>query len=1539
MCININHPFFDEIRGKVPLGFITAEIESNPNITSYQIYNRYIFKLQQQEDGKIESETMPLKGNEKLYKEYNLLTSDGKIKVVPKKDSVKWLETLNKSKDHSFVYRKTPSGSKIFIINKPKTVQAVLFNEKGKAKNNLSKYFDSNVSDSQTILRKIAKQDNGLGTIAKQLLKNSFTVPIEIVDVDTFTKGNLPEGVFFHETLGKDFRAAAFYDPNAKKIYVAKNVKFKDSTEGTLIHEILHAYTNHYIRNNNNTVTQNLEKLMNHVKSPEIYDTLSDKYPLTNLDEFVVAIFTNPSFIKDLQRLEPINPNFVSIWDNILHLFKVIFGVSDKTLFDEVFAAGSALVEETQAQLQDYEDNFEIDFVLPNQAGDERQTMINRKLDELQQKVSKVNEQYIVNGVDVNWKRASAVAKQGIQTSFKGVKTDSQLEIEGLYQEAGTILHGIQANIIKEAFPDYNRHLEKFLVPEEAEEFISVMREQLKPIIAKAKERGSVLKAEVFVGNTKSEKAGTIDLLEITNEGNYYVYDLKTRFTEDKSGKRRINKIIEWSEQTQQYNDILVAGDPTLGIVKGKIEGTYVLELAVEVKDKTMTFNGNVSTRTNAGKFLSRRKLTKIVTVAPTFLRTKDDKINDTIERLLVQVNNLRKQKEKNPDAAIINDEILRSKIDLLQDLQLREDVAKLIDHGYIELYDIEKMIEEGGVKNNSQFIKEQIQFYQDIIKNFEDLPQELEYKLLKLQKLANSLEAKYEKFKKDTMKEAAEKNGVLNQLGKIGKEFFGAVTDINWLSRMTLGVSGIDNPIIQSAYRTVRDSLGRAREKTQKTFDKIKEVTDKFKADGHSFDLLIEGDSLVGQYEKDFWVKKNTAERNNDAEWFDENVSFDKESYQKARDRQLDFFDAYREVYKKAAKVGNEELSEADLDLLVNKQIADRMVSWEKANKGNKSKYFIPFKKWTNPKWQDIKEGKYKGTSVEETYDLFTSFIESANEIMPDKVKKNFIPNFLKSYTDRLADNNGLGFFQNGLINAEALEAKYDEGQFGKRDSVTGEILNQLYIPGIETIENKSLDLPVAFFKFMEGIYRYEELREVENLVLATKDYLRKDATFYATNVLGKKIDIIDNIKQNSNISQAYDAWVDGIFYGKKKKDDHVFEVKGNGFTKLLLGIKKGDTKKISVAKIVDKFIQYTTLRNLGFNLYSPIVNLTGGTLNMYMTGASGKYYNSEDLTKAMGLSLGGITNFPNEDVKKARLIIEWLNLNTGEFQRSQEAALSSNRATKILNKYNAMSLMSVSEDVMRDAGGLAMVISGKHGYKWEDFNVVDGELKINTDLLTKENFRQKAIKINQMNIGGINSDDMMEAKQYIVGRLLMQHRSWLPALAAKRFGKRKYDWTMDEEIEGRYITTFRAFKMLWTKQKYSTLSQMEKDNLKEAGVELAMIIGTTLLLALLKGATDDDDKKKAWYKIADKVSDRSFSELTFFVDPTFKSQYQVLLKPAAAAGTVEDFGRFIGSIYKDMYGTKEQQKRAQPVKRGLKMVPGVNKVESFLNDLGYTE
>ena len=1491
----------------------------------------------------------PLVGNEDKYKHYDLLTKKGEIKTVNglTKERIKdWMSKLNKSPYFSFKLRATSGGLKILIFKKDSTEKS-LFNTGGEAVNVLDQYFDGNTATSTEILNKIALSDNELAPLAKKLLKFAPDTELSLLDVASIENGSIKD-------MGKMQieSAAGVYIPGKNKIYIAKGASFKYSTEETLIHEILHAMTHNYITNNEN---KEFKELYEYIKQNV---AIRDKYAISTIDEFMVAIFTNPSFVKDLKNTPARDKKFTSFWGDLLNYFKKLLRLTPETLtlFDEVFSRGAQLIEEayTNKEFQKEMNGIDDTIFLADVVMEPIQNKIVNFLNALQKKVEKINEEYIVEGFTNKWKRASSAAKKTIQNRSRGIETPEQKELGELYTGAGTLMHAMQANIVKEAFPEANTHFEYTEIPLELVEINDALTLQLMPFIENAKKRGSVLRAETFVGNSTSTWAGSIDLLEITDEGKYIIYDLKTRFAGgEKSAVGRYNKIDEWSRQTAVYKKILEEGDSKLGIVKGEVIGAYILELDIEkISQRQVKLKGKSAFKgTDAVAFLKARNLKELIVVAPTFLRTKDDKIDSLIESLLNQTEQISKMNAKGDIDIQVKEELLASKLELLQQLQLKKEITKLIEHGYTDLFQIEKMLSNGELGEKSQIVKEQLALYANILDYIDDdISKEQEDILKEMRFFADKLQKKYYKEGEKLIVKGANSEGIAAQVAAFGKTIFSASKDIGWFKKEAGGISTVNNPLTATAYGLLTSSLDRAREKLQLLANKIVEARDAYikQLGSADYSLMINLNNskepvMVREFSNTFYVEQNKQKKLGNMDWFDENVFYNKEEYDQKREKQVAFYDSQRDVDFKRLKVLNPNMTNQQLLIEVEKNIKQKMDIWTATNKGNKSIYFIPKAKWKDPKWVEIKEGKYKGTAVEEFYDLFIQTMDTARELAPHRIDKNFIPNFLKDFIDRSAEQGLLGAIKgswSGIL--EGYELGIDRELYSSKDSISGEIVNQLFAPGMTgtNAQNKSQDLAGSLFKFMEGIYRYEELSQIEQTILALKHHIKYKTKFIRTDALGRPLDEQTAPAQNnvnSNTSYIMDSWVDAVFYGVKNKKESAFEIKGNSFTKLLGILDKDDTKKISIAKIIDSFLAYTSLRNLGVNIYAPIVNLFGGAANAYMTGAGGLYYKPEDITWGMGMALAGKTNFPNEDSKKASLILDWLQIDTGEFKKDIENELSSYKIKRLQSKFNLLSVMSLSEQVLRNAGALAMIKDGRHGFNFDDFSVVDGKLVVSSNPILKSKLRQKIIAVNSKNIGGLNPDDLMAAKTYIVGRMLMQHRSWLPAMFFERFGERQHSFILQHEVEGRYLTAYRLFSAYYTKSKRANLTPLEKANMRSAAVEAGLLLSIGLLYNLMNAALDDDDKKEAWFKVTNKINQRVFSELLFFVDPTFESQYKILLSPAASLGTVGDMGKFVGSLYKEAVETDEKKlKRNHPLVRGVKLIPGVNKVESFFGDLG---
>lgn len=1419
----------------------------------------------------------------------------------------------------------------------------VITTDRGTMSNNKFKTFlGSNISDAQTALRKIAKLDSGMAPIAQKLLRSNLNTPIEIVDVDFFNKDNMPEGVTFDKD--ENFRGGGFYEPNQRKIYIARGARA--AAPSILLHEILHANTKHYIENNpNSAAVKNLDRLLQHLRTQAEKGLITKTYPLTDLDELLTGVFTNKDFIDELKMLPATNKNFKSIWDEILQIFKVIFGVKETSLLDEVFATAAEITESSMDEfLSGAEESQLASETFTPIFSQEEPTIQNKVISNLlslQGKQVQEDTFYTIPGFETKLKRPSTLAKKTIQERQE-FKSEAQKRKDEIYTGTGTLIHAMQADIIKKNFPEYNTHIDSFeITPENIGIYKAVEADkQLQKVIDDAKKEGTVLMAEVFVGNLKLERGGTIDLLGVTPEGNYKIYDLKTRMSLDKGARRRFNKLEEFTKQLTEYKKILEEGDVRLGIPSGRILTTQILENKLELNFKT----GKVS------------KINGIEFVAPFFLRTEDAKLNNFINKLQEQIELLLGKEPKEENLREQWEKLLNSKLELMQSLQLKQDVNELISHASIELSAIKEYLTDETDADTTDLQSQLLLFASlDDYLDYDSLTANQQHVLKNIMFESKRLHKKLIDRGKDVIVESASNVG----MAKFADELFSPIKDITFLRKMTMGISSVSNPLVNTGYRIVVNALEKSRSKLDEFKDSLVPLIEEFKqyVGELNFDMMLTDDkeSLVDKHTKEFWTEYYKNKKSFNPKWAKENLDYDKEAYDEAYQNKLNFEDSIKatEIKKIEAwlmlqetKPETKEEFDKYVDNIYWKNRKERFNLWFERYENNSYYFFKPKDKWIDPKWREIKEGKYKGTAVEKFYDFYTNYMKVANEVAPEKIKPTFIPNFTQSFLERTGELGLFGAIQgkwSELLNELSLE--YDETLYGKVDPYTGEQLRRLYIPGLSKAKQaKSVDLAASLYTFMEGVYRYQELSAIEGTINHVK-YQIRNLDELKVDALGNPIDDATKIDSKKNpgkqIAEQFDYFVDAVIYNKQRKAEGGFELKGNGITQTLGLLNKGDSKLISTAKIADAVIRYTGLRNLSFNVFAPMVNLLGASANQYMTGNGGLYYSNGDLIKAQGLLTAGGTT---PEGQKLKMIIEWLGIDRDKINRDVFKKLTKVKSSAILDKYNGMTMFRESEVLLVESGAGAMILSGKNGLTMDDFDIVDGKLIFKKEIapIDKAMFKQKVLKINGSNLGSMNTDDVLLAKKWMVGRMLMQHRSWLPQLAYKRFGAKQYDYILEKEIEGRYRVAVRAVKYIMMKgysQGIESLTPDEVATAKEAFAELMLIAGTGLLLFALQGV-DDEEKKEAWYKYSNTISTRLFGELFFFADPTLSSQFQILLSPAATTSTATELGKLVRDSWKevaaDIYEDPEQvRKKAKPVKRLIKMTPGAGQVQRFIDEL----
>jgi hypothetical protein len=230
-------------------------------------------------------------------------------------------------------------------------VQTKMFNsvsrneESGKYKDPLikDKYFpDSNETRVMDILNKIGASKHILAKLATKLLTFSKYNNAKVI-LDDVSSYNMENGHIV--SYNTESKANAYYDRATNTIHVAKNANFRKSVETVILHEILHSITHSKLRDSS-TVSKDFQRLYDYAISKL---NKKDFYGLTNVDEFIVALFTDARLINQLKNIEASKNMskyknlFEEIFDYILSLVNI---GRTNSLYEQALSVASNVIED-----------------------------------------------------------------------------------------------------------------------------------------------------------------------------------------------------------------------------------------------------------------------------------------------------------------------------------------------------------------------------------------------------------------------------------------------------------------------------------------------------------------------------------------------------------------------------------------------------------------------------------------------------------------------------------------------------------------------------------------------------------------------------------------------------------------------------------------------------------------------------------------------------------------------------------------------------------------------------------------------------------------------------------------------------------------------------------------------------------------------------------------------------------------------------------------------------------------------------------------
>lgn len=410
------------------------------------------------------------------------------------------------------------------------------------------------------------------------------------------------------------------------------------------------------------------------------------------------------------------------------------------------------------------------------------------------------------------------------------------------------------------------------------------------------------------------------------------------------------------------------------------------------------------------------------------------------------------------------------------------------------------------------------------------------------------------------------------------------------------------------------------------------------------------------------------------------------------------------------------------------------------------------------------------------------------------DDIPPNFIPNIRKDLIEKLIDNKSLiqplkEIFQSFNVREEDIYISNKHTSTGERERQ----IPKMFINKFNNKDEKSFNLGRVLMLFANMTYQYEHLSTIEAHALALKDMLGNPSSQQGgelaqdrygnpiPGVIGGFATIGD--KKSSETYRLLEDFIDYYVYGIKFKESSL--------------LKKYDTTKILL-----KLKNYLSLKQLAFAVIPSSGALVAGQANAWLESKKGTSFDTKQLHNSYKLlatdrqkmlAIAGFFDVYSEDPLERMAI----NLST----RRVDEYLSNRFAFGLLRRTDENITETVITSMIQNWGIDSKGNLTKLNVPGKDYTSVKSIIDLavyNKEKKTIEikgankntiiTFRS-AVKSTMKNIiGNMSSEDVARYDLSLGLSLLMQFKTWMPAIVQDRFGGIKYDDTLQALRQGRY-------------------------------------------------------------------------------------------------------------------------------------------------------
>lgn len=385
-------------------------------------------------------------------------------------------------------------------------------------------------------------------------------------------------------------------------------------------------------------------------------------------------------------------------------------------------------------------------------------------------------------------------------------------------------------------------------------------------------------------------------------------------------------------------------------------------------------------------------------------------------------------------------------------------------------------------------------------------------------------------------------------------------------------------------------------------------------------------------------------------------------------------------------------------------------------------------------------------------------------------------------------------------------------------------------------------------------------------------------------------------------------------------------------------------DARNLNIAKALDNtLVKFAQIQGLGWNLRAGITNALFGLLSASMHAAGQQDFTAKQFREAVGIMMGAM-NPTNTKVaamiKRDAVLFEVKESSYGMFTREQlkdkdirYRILSSNlgiweiqKRTEFFSQglsYVAKALATPVVDLEGNVRNYYEAHDADGNWKTEEFgDSPEWRKDLQGDEINKyAKFRNSTLQLNKYLHGDYDPNSTMEIKSYVVGRLVMMFKTWIPANVVYRYSGEFFDKQLGRQMKGIHKSAWDVYSQHGTTGFLQTMKAAFQKNFEGFTVNnnpvnevdvrnMAIVLkqmylwsvltGTMMALAaLVKSSPDDEPFDRPARAIMNQIY-RLRQDIEFYVHPG--TMVDVVRNPTPVINLAEDFFKLLNDTYQYM-------------------------------------